>query len=103
MKYKTTLIITLLCITTLYSYALPGDPAAGLTAAAQQLRRFLAPLSSLMYVIGAAVGLWGAIRVYNKWQAGDQDTQKALVQWLAAFIFLMVAATVITAFTGETI
>jgi hypothetical protein len=100
MKFKTTCIITLLLITSIYCFAAPGDPAAGLTAATTQLRRFLAPL---MYVIGAAVGLWGAIRVYNKWQGGDQDTQKALVQWLAAFIFLMVAATVITAFTGETI
>lgn len=103
MRLKTLVTLTFILITTFYCFAAPGDPSAGLLTAAAQLRRFLAPLSTLMYVIGAAVGLWGAIRVYNKWQAGDQDTQKALVQWLAAFIFLMVAATVITAFTGETI
>ncbi|AFK05585.1 hypothetical protein Emtol_0318 (plasmid) [Emticicia oligotrophica DSM 17448] len=81
-------------------YGVIAQATAGIQKATTEIRAFFQPLTLLMYAIAAVIGVYGAIRVFNKWQAGDQDTQKALVQWLGAFIFVMVAASVIQSFVG---
>lgn len=81
-------------------YGVFAQATAGIQKATTEIRAFFQPLTLLMYAIAAVIGVYGAIRVFNKWQAGDQDTQKALVQWLGAFIFVMVAASVIQSFVG---
>lgn len=55
-------------------------------------------VGNLVLAIGGVVGLAGAIRVYVKWQNGDQDTQKHLIGWMAASIFLVLAGTIISGF-----
>ena len=51
-------------------------------------------------VIGGIVGLVGAIRVFSKWQNGDQDVTKSLMAWLGSCVFLVVGALVVKAFFG---
>lgn len=55
---------------------------------------------TLMYAIGAVVGIVGAIKVYQKWNAGEHDTGKVAASWFGSCIFLVVVATVIKSFFG---
>lgn len=75
-----------------------GNGTAGINDATRQVTSYFGPLTSLMYAIGAVLGLVGAIKVYGKWNSGDQDTQKTAVSWFGSMIFLVIVATVIRAF-----
>ncbi len=97
-KYKKLVAQIIVCACS--PYWVFAQATAGIQKATTEIRAFFQPLTLLMYAIAAVIGVYGAIRVFNKWQAGDQDTQKALVQWLGAFIFVMVAASVIQSFVG---
>jgi len=52
----------------------------------------------LIYGIGALTGLIGAIRVYQKFSAGDPDTAKVASSWFGACIFLIICGTVLSSF-----
>jgi hypothetical protein len=54
----------------------------------------------LMYAIGAVVGLIGAVKVYQKWNAGEPDTGKVAAAWFGSCIFLVIVATVLRSFFG---
>lgn len=56
----------------------------------------------LMFVIGAVVGIVGAIKVYNAWSHGDQQTNKLAASWFGACIFLVVVATCLKSFFNVT-
>lgn len=75
-----------------------GNGLNGITQATNEVASYFTPVSNLMYVIGAIVGLFGAIRVYSKFSSGDQDTPKVAASWFGACIFLIVAATILNAF-----
>lgn len=77
-----------------------GGGAAGIDAASSELTTFIDPLGNLLMVVGGLVGLVGAIRVYLKWNNGDQDTTKALMGWLGSCVFLVVSGIVVKAFFG---
>lgn len=70
----------------------------GIADATTQVTSYFDPLTKLMYAIGAVLGLVGAVKVYGKWNAGDQDTQKTAVSWFGSMIFLVVVATVVRSF-----
>ena len=55
---------------------------------------------TLMYAIGAVVGIVGAVKVFNKWNAGEPDTNRVAAAWFGSCIFLVVVATVIKSFFG---
>ena len=76
------------------------DGMAGINEANQQVRSYFGAGTQLMYAIGALVGLIGAVKVYQKWNAGDQDTGKVAAAWFGSCIFLVVVATVIQSFFG---
>ncbi|TDX00501.1 DUF4134 domain-containing protein [Dinghuibacter silviterrae] len=76
------------------------DGNAGISQATSAVKGYFATGTSLMYAIGAVVGLIGAIKVYNKWSAGEPDTAKVASAWFGACIFLVVVATVLKAFFG---
>ncbi|MDF2191363.1 DUF4134 domain-containing protein [Paraflavitalea sp. CAU 1676] len=82
------------------SFAQQGDGGAGLTKANEMITGYFENGSKLMYAIGAIVGLIGAVKVYQKWSSGDQDTSKVAAAWFSACIFLVVVATVIKSFFG---
>jgi len=72
----------------------------GFTAATNEVTKYFSLGVTLMYAIGAVVGIVGAIKVYNKWNSGDQDTGKVASSWLGSCIFLVVVATILKGFFG---
>jgi len=77
-----------------------GDVNAGIEMASSSLTGTFDSVSNLILIIGGVVGLAGAIRVYIKWQNGDQDVQKHLIGWLGASIFLLAVGAVLKALYG---
>lgn len=76
------------------------DGAAGISEADTQVRSYFEPGTQLMYAIGAVLGLVGAVKVFQKWNAGDNDTGKVAAAWFGSCIFLVVVATVLQSFFG---
>ena len=72
--------------------------AAAINEATTQVTSYFDPATKLIYAIGAVVGLVGGIKVYGKWNSGDQDTQKVAMNWFGSCIFLVIIATVLRAF-----
>ena len=72
----------------------------GLNTATSTLKTYVDPVTSIALVIGGIVGIVGAIRVYSKWNSGDQDINKELMGWGGSCVFLVVSALVIKAFFG---
>jgi len=97
-KCKQTVVTS---IVLLYSMAVSAqDGNAGINEANTQVRSYFDSGTNLMYAVGAIVGLIGAIKVYNKWNAGDHDTGKVAAAWFGSCVFLVVVATVIKSFFG---
>ena len=82
------------------SYVSAQDGNAGINAANTQVRSYFAAGTNLMYAVGAIVGLIGAVKVYQKWNSGDQDTGKVAAAWFGSCVFLVIVATVIKSFFG---
>ena len=80
--------------------AFAQDGNAGINAANTQVRSYFATDTNLMYAVGAIVGLIGAVKVYQKWNSGDQDTGKVAAAWFGSCVFLVIVATVIKSFFG---
>jgi hypothetical protein len=72
--------------------------AAGIDAASSELRTYLDPITNMMMILGGVIGLIGAVRVYMKWNAGDQDVQKSLMGWMGSCIFLVISGVIVRAF-----
>ncbi|WP_432443893.1 DUF4134 domain-containing protein [Pedobacter gandavensis] len=73
---------------------------AGIQQATTEVKSYFNTGTNLMYAIGAVVGLVGAIKVFNKWNAGEPDTSKVASAWFGSCIFLVVVATVLKSFFG---
>lgn len=95
---KNAAFVGILLLMTLGSNAQDGN--AGINEANTQVRSYFDSGTNLMYAIGAIVGLIGAVKVYNKWNAGDHDTGKVAAAWFGSCVFLVVVATVIKSFFG---
>lgn len=76
------------------------DANAGINEANQKVRSYFSSGTNLMYAVGAILGLIGAVKVYQKWNAGDPDTSKVAAAWFGSCVFLVVVATVIKSFFG---
>lgn len=86
------------CLTYLYSFAQDGN--AGINEATNKIRSYFATGTTLMYAIGAVLGLVGAVKVYQKWNSGDPDTGKVAAAWFGSCVFLVIVATVLQSFFG---
>ena len=84
----------------LFITAFAQDGTAGINEANTKVRSYFSAGTNLMYAVGAIVGLIGAIKVFNKWNAGDHDTGKVAAAWFGSCVFLVVVATVIRSFFG---
>lgn len=76
------------------------DGNAGITEATTKVKSYFDSGCNLMYAIGAVVGIIGAIKVFNKWNAGEPDTNRVAAAWFGSCIFLVVVATVLKSFFG---
>ena len=90
----TAFLLSLYCSISL----LMAQNSAGIDQATTEINSYVDPVSNLIIAIGAVVGLIGGVRVYIKWQSGDQDTQKAIMGWFGACLFLILVGVVIKAF-----
>lgn len=82
--------------------AFAQNGVTGINSATTSLKTYVDPVSNVTLVIGGIVGIVGAIRVYSKWNSGDQDINKELMGWGGSCVFLVVSALVIKAFFGLT-
>jgi len=76
------------------------DGKAGITQATNLITGYFDTGITLLYAVGAVVGLVGAVKVYNAWSHGDQQTNKLAASWFGACIFLVVVAAVLKSFFG---
>jgi len=74
--------------------------AAGIDAASSELITYVDPVANMILILGAIVGLIGGVRVYIKWNSGDQDVQKAIMGWFGSCLFLIIVGIIIKAFFG---
>ncbi|MCC9137520.1 DUF4134 domain-containing protein [Pontibacter silvestris] len=84
----------------LAAQAQTGDGNAGIAQATDMISGYFDTGTSLMYAIGAVVGLVGAVKVYQKWNGGEPDTGKVAAAWFGSCIFLVIVATVLKSFFG---
>jgi hypothetical protein len=92
---------SILVLLLVYQYKVYGqDGVAGINEANQKVRSYFDAGTELMYAVGALLGLIGAVKVYQKWNAGDPDTGKVAAAWFGSCVFLVVVATVIKSFFG---
>ncbi|GGC28474.1 plasmid transfer protein [Parapedobacter defluvii] len=89
-----------LVLAAIQTYAQTGGGATGINAATSSLTSYVDPVSTLTLAIGAVVGIIGGVRVYIKWNSGDQDINKELMGWMGSCIFLVLVSVVIKAFFG---
>jgi hypothetical protein len=92
--------LTLIAYLITYSLALAQDGNAGINEATMRVRSYFTTGTSLMYAIGAVLGLVGAVKVYQKWNSGDPDTGKVAAAWFGSCVFLVIVATVLRSFFG---
>ena len=88
------------CLVLFRISAFAQDGNAGINEATNQMRSYFQTGTTLMYAIGAVVGLVGAVKVYQKWNSGDPDTSKVAAAWFGSCIFLVIVATVLQSFFG---
>ncbi|SDH53163.1 protein of unknown function [Mucilaginibacter gossypii] len=82
------------------NYCFAQDGNSGINSATTQVKGYFDSGCNLMYAIGAVVGIIGAIKVFNKWNAGEPDTNKVAAAWFGSCVFLVVVATVLKSFFG---
>lgn len=82
--------------------AFAQNGVTGINSATTSLKTYVDPVTNVALVIGGIVGIVGAIRVYSKWNSGDQDINKELMGWGGSCVFLVVSAVIIKAFFGLT-
>ena len=73
---------------------------SGLNTATSQLKTYIDPATTIVLVIGGIVGIVGAVRVYSKWNSGDQDINKELMGWGGSCLFLVVSSLIVKSFFG---
>lgn len=81
-------------------FAQAGGGTTGINAATSSLTAYVDPVSTLTLAIGAVVGIIGGVRVYIKWNSGDQDINKEIMGWGGSCLFLVLVSVVIKAFFG---
>ncbi len=97
---RTNKIIASASIMTFAALSARAQGVQGITAAESSLLTYVDPVASLCLVIGAVVGIIGGVRVYIKWNSGDQDINKELMGWGGSCLFMVLVSVIIKAFFG---
>ncbi len=100
MKGLKSKIYTLLAIMVAGLREANAQGAIGIDAASSELTSYIDPIGNMILVIGALAGFIGAIRVYIKWNNGEQGVNKEIMGWFGSCIFLVTVGAVLKAFFG---
>jgi hypothetical protein len=100
LKPKSLLSLVVIAMASIRSAKAQGGGVTGINAATSSLSTYVDPVSFLILAIGAVVGLIGGVRVYIKWNNGDQDINKEIMGWGGSCLFLVLVSVVIKAFFG---
>ena len=92
------LILTLMAVVLASAAMAQGNGIKGITDATSMVTSYFAPLTKLIYAVGAVVGLIGGIKVYQKFSSGDPDPSKTAASWFGACIFLVIVGVVLESF-----
>jgi hypothetical protein len=92
------LILTLMAVVLASAAMAQGNGIKGITDATSMVTSYFAPLTKLIYAVGAVVGLIGGIKVYQKFSSEDPDTSKTAASWFGACIFLVIVGVVLESF-----
>ena len=92
------LILTLMAVVLASAAMAQGNGIKGITDATSMVTSYFAPLTKLIYAVGAVVGLIGGIKVYQMFSSGDPDTSKTAASWFGACIFLVIVGVVLESF-----
>lgn len=87
-------------VTALAANSAMADGVSGINAAGTQMRQYIDPICGMSLMIGGFVGIIGGIRVFIKWNSGDQDINKELMGWGGSCVFLVLAPVVVKSFFG---
>jgi hypothetical protein len=87
-------------LTCMTGYSQTADGNAGINQANTLVRSYFVTASTLLYAIGAIIGLIGALQVYSLFVKHDQRLMSAAFTWFGGCIFLVVVAAVIQSFFG---
>jgi hypothetical protein len=90
--------VAMFALTLMASLSASAQVQQGLQDAETTVRDAFTYAGPLVLAIGSVVGLVGGIRVYIKWQNGDQDINKHIVGWVGSCIFLLLVGTILTSF-----
>lgn len=99
-KIKNVRFLILLFLVADASFLFAQSGVNGLNTATTTLKTYVDPASNIALVIGGIVGIVGGIRVYSKWNSGDQDINKELMGWGGSCLFLVLSSLIVKAFFG---
>ncbi|WP_037299732.1 DUF4134 family protein [Runella limosa] len=74
-----------------------SDGASALNSLTSDMEAYIDPVTTVVYVVAAVVGLVGALRVFINWQNGKENVMANATGWLGACLFLLIANTVLRA------
>jgi len=99
-KIKNIRLMIMLFLISAYNLVSAQSGVTGLNTATTTLRTYVDPAANIALVIGGIVGIVGGIRVYSKWNSGDQDINKELMGWGGSCLFLVLSSLIVKAFFG---
>jgi hypothetical protein len=99
-KIKNVRFVILLFLVTKAGFLFAQSGVNGLNTATSTLKTYVDPASNIALVIGGIAGIVGGIRVYSKWNSGDQDINKELMGWGGSCLFLVLSSLIVKAFFG---
>lgn len=97
---RVALTLDLMFMTMLANSQAAGNGAAALSTTATTIRGYATAAQTIVMALGVVIGLIGAVRVYSKYHSGDPDTQKAVMSWFGAALFLVAVGAILTSFFG---
>ncbi|TKC08015.1 DUF4134 domain-containing protein [Pedobacter polaris] len=94
---KKTLLIIGVCTITIKVYAQPG--VSEMNQAANNISGSFFSMQDFSFVLAALVGIFGASRIYYKWQMG-KDVTLDITAWFFACLFIVLMNYFLTALFG---
>ncbi|WP_317042869.1 DUF4134 domain-containing protein [Chitinophaga arvensicola] len=95
------LLLLLVCRMASFGQASAGGKK-GFESATKEVTGYFSLGINLMYAVGAVCGIVGAVKVYQKWNSGDQDTGKSAAAWLGSCVFLIAVSAFLKGFFNIT-